>query len=172
MVGTPGRKDWGVQPTGSQNPSCAASHKPPREGALVLGLSVLFDLQGELLGQQKQNSPNTHRSGDKNLKKKKKKSKAWSAGSKLGLGGWPHAALFNAGPLRPWERLAQLLPTGQLSTERSWQMSNKGGSRLSAASCHLQPASSPHCLPPRPFPSQCLPVARQWATGHSGEPRW
>lgn len=34
------------------------SHKPGRYGALVLGLSVLFDLQGELLGQQKQNSPN------------------------------------------------------------------------------------------------------------------
>lgn len=43
-------------------------------------------------------------------------------------------------------------------------MWNKDGSRLSAAACHLQPASSPHCLPPPPFPMPATgPTVGDWA---------
>lgn len=162
MVGTPGRKDWGAQPTGSQNPSCAARVirviSPGGTERWSSGSVCSLTSRGSCwANKNKTRQTYPQEWGQNNLKKRKKAKPGQLAPSWDLAGGLTQRSPTQAhsGRGRDWLSYS---PRGQLSTERSWQMSNKGGSRLSAASCHLQPASSPHCSLLVPS----LPRACQW----------
>lgn len=165
MVGTLG--GWGK--TGGHNllevrtPLVPLVISPGGKESWSSGSVCSFDLQGELLGQRKQNSAITPTGvATKDLKKKKKQSLV----SWLQAGTW-RVASHSALPRRPTQASqGQLVKYGKklADVEQGW---------FSPERRHLPP---PTCQQPSLPPSSSLPNACHWpgpwATGHSGEPRW